>query len=48
MFPYDAALAALTNVPPRSIADVLASMQAIHATCEDGDGLKWFNWLYFK
>jgi hypothetical protein len=23
-------------------------MRAIQATCIDGDGLKWFNWLYFE
>ena len=46
MFPYDPALAAVVQAPPQSLADVLQTMQAIEATCVDGDGLKWFNWLY--
>ena len=46
MFPYDPALAAFVQAPPQSLADVLQTMQAIEATCVDGDGLKWFNWLY--
>ena len=48
MFPYDSALLALLQVPPASIADVLAAMQRIDALTVDGDGLKWFNWLYFQ
>jgi hypothetical protein len=48
MFPYDAALATVTEAPPQSIPDVLATMQTIDNTCIDGDGLKWFNWLYFQ
>ena len=46
MFPYDPQLAAATQQPPQSIADVLQVMQTIDATCVDGDGMKWFNWLY--
>lgn len=46
MFLYDAALASAVRTPPNSIADVLQTMQTIDATCVDGDGLKWFNWLY--
>ncbi len=46
MFPYDQALKVAVQTPPRSIADVLQTMQTIDATCVDGDGLKWFNWLY--
>lgn len=46
MFPYDAQLAAATQVPPSSIPGVLRVMQAIDATCVATDGLKWFNWLY--
>ena len=33
---------------PQSVADVLRLMHAIDATCTDGDGLKWFNWLYLR
>jgi hypothetical protein len=32
---------------PEIIANVLQTMQAIDAVCVDGDGLKWFNRLYF-
>lgn len=46
MFPYDAQLAAILDTQPQTIADVLAIMQTIDNTCADGDGLKWFNWLY--
>ena len=48
MFPYDNALAAAVKTAPTSIADVLATMQAIDAVCVPGDGLKWFNWLYLQ
>jgi hypothetical protein len=48
MFPYDAQLLACLQTPPASIADVLATMQSIDALAVDGDGLKWFNWLYFQ
>jgi len=46
MFPYDPQLAVATQQPPQSIAEVLQVMQTIDATCVDGDGMKWFNWLY--
>jgi hypothetical protein len=48
VFPYDATL--LTAVPPapKSISDVIQTLQTIGATCIDGDGLKWFNWLYLQ
>lgn len=46
MFPYDPVLLAAVRTPPESIGDVLKIMQTIGATCIDGDGLKWFNWLY--
>src|SRR6185437_16221551 len=45
-FPYDPVLLAAVRTPPQSIGDVLQIMQRIGATCIDGDGLKWFNWLY--
>jgi hypothetical protein len=48
MFSYDQALVAAVQTPPQSIADVLQTMQTIDATCVDGDGLKWFNWLYLR
>ena len=48
MFPYDAALLAAVRMTPQSIADVLQTMQTIGGTCIDGDGLKWFNWLYLQ
>src|SRR3984885_7380407 len=48
MFPYDAALLAAVRMIPQSIADVLQTMQTIGRTCIDGDGLKWFNWLYLQ
>ena len=48
MFPYDPALLAAVRTPPQSIADVLRTMRLIEATCIDGDGLKWFNWLYLQ
>ena len=36
------------QVTPQSMADVLQILQTIDATCIDGDGLKWFNWLYLQ
>jgi len=48
MFPYDTALLTAVRTPPQSIADVLRIMRTIDATYMDGDGLKWFNWLYLQ
>ena len=48
MFSYDAALLAIVQATPQSIAGVLQSLEAIETTCADGDGLKWFNWLYLQ
>jgi hypothetical protein len=48
MFSYDPTLLAAVRTPPESIADVLQVMQTIGATCVDGDGLTWFNWLYLQ
>jgi hypothetical protein len=48
MFVYDATLIAAARPKPKTIADVLAVMRTIDATCVDGDGLKWFNWLYLQ
>ncbi len=48
MFPYDSAILAAVDAPPQSIADVVQTLQAIETACADGDGLKWFNWLYLQ
>ena len=48
MLPYDAALFATVQAAPQSIPDVLQILRTIEATCVDGDGLKWFNWLYLQ
>lgn len=48
MFPYDAALLIAVRATQESVADVLRTMRAIDAACIDGDGLKWFNWLYLQ
>lgn len=48
MFPYDSALLAVVRTPPQSVPDVIRILEAIAAICADGDGLKWFNWLYLQ
>jgi Family of unknown function (DUF5995) len=48
MFSYDPVILAAVQTIPQSIADVIQIMQTIDATCTDGDGLKWFNWLYLR
>ena len=48
MFAYDASLLACLQTPPSAIADVLSTMRAMDAILADGDGLKWFNWLYLQ
>jgi hypothetical protein len=48
MFAYDPTLLAAVQSPPQSIADVLHVLRTIDSTCADGDGLKWFNWLYLQ
>lgn len=48
MFPYDGAILAAVASPPASVDQVIETMQTIAATCVDGDGLKWFNWLYLQ
>lgn len=48
MFAYDPALLTAVQAVPQSVADVLRTMRAIDAACVDGDGLKWFNWLYLR
>jgi hypothetical protein len=46
MFSYDDKLLAAVRTAPQSVDDVIGTMQEIDAICADGDGLKWFNWLY--
>ena len=48
MFPYDPLLSRTVASTPQSITDVLRALEAIQTICEDGDGLKWFNWLYLQ
>jgi len=48
MFPYDSTLLTAVRSIPGSVSDVLDIMRTIEATCVDGDGLKWFNWLYLE
>ena len=48
MFAYDPMLLAAVESPPQSIANVLQSLHTIDTLCADGDGLKWFNWLYLQ
>ncbi len=47
-FPYDPALIAALETTPQTVADVLQTMQTVDSICADGDGLKWFNWLYLQ
>jgi len=46
MFAYDSKILAAVSAGPQSVPDVVGIMQTIENTCDDGDGLKWFNWLY--
>ena len=49
MFDYDSQLLEVVQVAkPQSIPDVTKVLEAIDALCVDGDGLKWFNWLYLR
>jgi hypothetical protein len=48
MFPCDSTLLAAVERTPQTIADVIEMLESIQATCEDGDGLKWFNGLYLE
>ncbi len=48
MFPYDLQLLQMVQSAPRTIAQALASMQSMDTLLADGDGLKWFNWLYLQ
>ncbi|HUI58506.1 MAG TPA: DUF5995 family protein [Bryobacteraceae bacterium] len=48
MFSYDPTLLAAVRIAPQSVPDVLGVLQAVDGICADGDGLKWFNWLYLQ
>jgi hypothetical protein len=48
MFPYDGELATATRPLPKTVGDVIRTMQAIDNACADEDGLKWFNWIYLQ
>jgi hypothetical protein len=48
MFSYDTALLAAVDPTPQTIPDVIQILENIESICEDGDGLKWFNWLYLQ
>ena len=48
MFPYDPVLLAAVQSTPQAVTDVVQILETIEATCADGDGLKWFNWLYLR
>jgi len=48
MFPYDPQIRQVLDTPPQTIAQVLATMQTLDGLMADGDGLKWFNWLYLQ
>ena len=48
MFPYEAALLTAVQAAPQTIPDVLQILRTIDTTCDGGDGLKWFNWLYLQ
>ena len=48
MFPYDPQILAALETPPATIPNVLDTMQTIAALTVDGDGLQWFNSLYFS
>jgi hypothetical protein len=46
MFAYDPKILAAVSTAPQSVPDVVGIMEVINSICDDGDGLKWFNWLY--
>ncbi|MGD0737912.1 MAG: DUF5995 family protein [Terracidiphilus sp.] len=48
MFSYDTALLAAVDTAPQSIPEVIQILETIESICTDGDGLKWFNWLYLQ
>ena len=48
MFPFEQQLIAAVEATPQTIADVVQLLEKIESICVDGDGLKWFNWLYLQ
>ncbi len=48
MFAYDGAILQAVSAEPQTVDDVVATLEAIDGLCADGDGLKWFNWLYLE
>ena len=48
MFAYDDALRKAVETAVTTIPEVLATMRAIDGILPEGDGLKWFNWLYLQ
>jgi Family of unknown function (DUF5995) len=48
MFVYDDAVLKAVQAPVTSIPEVLATMRGIDGILPEGDGLKWFNWLYLQ
>jgi hypothetical protein len=48
MFAYDPSLLAAVQDTPQSVPEVVQILEAIESICTDGDGLKWFNWLYLQ
>jgi Family of unknown function (DUF5995) len=47
-FPYDDQIAAAAAAAPSTVVDVIRTMETMDAVLPDGDGLKWFNWLYLN
>ena len=48
MFAYDGQILTALRTQPGNVDQVLQVMQAIDSLCIDGDGLKWFNHLYYE
>ena len=48
MFPYDPQIQACLATQPTTIAEVLATQQTIDSLTIPGDGLHWFNRLYWQ
>lgn len=48
VFPYDSSLLAAVQAQPKTIDDVLSTMQSMEALFAPDDGLFWFHQLYFQ
>ena len=48
MLADDEALLGAVQLPASGIPEVLVIMRSLDAILPDGDGLKWFNWLYLQ